>query len=157
MNDRSYALPAIMYRDPSEVIEYVQEQANFEVRLANWIRWARVRRWQSLEQAFFDSIRCHSIEHRHTPENLGDDSDEDSKRRNAKWPTDMLDAWEVECTWRRLWSAQFRYVLVFTLHRNNWDDRRICRALEKKGCGIHHARVDDLFRRAKAALRNKLR
>lgn len=162
MNDRSYALPARLYRDPAEVIEYVQEQSNFDDRLRNWIRWARVRRWQS--------ITCGSAEGRYVaPDDekaaLSDADREEAKRRELArdpWPIIaeevrelIADAWEVECTWRMLCPAQFRYVLAFTLHRN-WDPRRVCRALQKKGCGIHHTSYDDLLRRAKASLRNRL-
>jgi len=143
------AYPAIFYRDPiyAAMTHEAQEQRQkFSQRIGNWIRVARERRWQSAEQAVWNDVRCHSVEHRFEADRLSEE--EEHERRRPSWPPDVLDAWEIEDAWRAIEHMPYRMFLAYHYHKR-LKPRRICSLLK-----IDHTRFDETLRKARATLRN---
>lgn len=158
---RSHALPAWQYGNPAFVLEIQQEKTRFDDRVDNWRRVARDRFWCS--------ATCWSAEGRYVapsddaaalPE---EDLIEAAKRfRSANpWPSDpdiarrlLADAWLFEDCWRFLPDEPkpFRRLLALFYHRHGLSPRRIGVSL-----GIRRDQFDDVLRKARAMLRNRVR
>jgi len=159
--DHSGALPAWHYRDPAFVVEVQQERTRFDERVDNWRRVARDRFWCS--------ATCWSAEGRYvapsdeTAALPAEDLLEAAKRfREANpWPSDpniarrqLADAWMFEDSWRFLpdQPKPFRRLLALVYHRHGLSPRRIAVKL-----GIRGGDFDEILRKARAMLRNRVR
>lgn len=157
-HERSYALPSHFYGDPALAAERNEAQQQFDDRIANWVRVAATRRWQSAEQQLWDAARCSSLESRYIGQRdetaaLSEEDEKESKERQGNrvgWPLEVLDAWVVEDAWRYM-PGRHRIVLALVYHRRATVGQ-ICVTLP-----VSRNDFPDLLRKARAMLRNRLR
>lgn len=160
MTERSRALPQAQYRDPCEWLEQTEESTRFQDRLENWIRWARIRPWQS--------ATCWSAEGRYLipRDETAAQSEEDTEEAKERERQRLLlpsapdairkliaDAQLFEDVWRNMPDSKHKLMLALVYHRHaRWSVSRVCVALH-----LPRHQYGDMLRAARAMLRNRVR